>query len=107
MKSLIERYEKVKSLVELVTKNIEEYRESSTPTEAAVKKLKEELIYPPAIYERFVFERRVIKELYLLYLKEEGKGIGEALDTNEKIEMLHEKEACNPNREIGELINSM
>ena len=107
LKSLIERYEKVKSLVELVTNNIKEYRESSTPTEAAIKKLKEELIYPPSIYERFVYERRVIRELYLLYLKEEGKGLGEALDTNEKIEMLYEKEACNPSREIGELINNM
>ena len=107
LKSLIERYERVKSLVELVTKNIQEYRESSTQTEGAVKKLKEELISPPPIYERFVLERRVIKELYLLYLKEEGKGLGEALDTNEKIEMLYEKEACSPNREIGELINNM
>ena len=95
---MIERYEKVKVLYEEVINHIREHKESSTAIELAVKKLKEEFIYPPEIYQTFLLERKIIKDLYLLYLKEEGKPLGEVLDTADKIEALNINPPCTANK---------
>lgn len=63
-----------------------------------MKKLKEEFIYPPEIYQTFLLERKIIKDLYLLYLKEEGKPLGEVLDTADKIEALNINPPCTANK---------
>lgn len=61
---------------------------------------------PPQAYLNFHNEKKFINELYLLYLKQEGKPLDDEIQPCDKIQILQTETACKPNREIAECVNS-